>query len=275
LDQEAMNLRAVHAAMPGGMDTIPRLVAYETYCGYPLLIETAIVGPLMNPAAVRAHRDSNCDLLLDWLVALERSTASPADPTWFERLIEQPIAELAHLLSFDDAEQQALEQTHRYTQALRTADFPLVCEHGDLSHPNIILLSDSQVGVIDWELADPKGLPACDWFFFLSYVASALNKARTQEEHLKAFSSAFFGKTAWAGALIRRYAQSIGLADDLLRPLFVACWARYTAHLLLRLTEQQLAGTSVDADSATWLRSNRYYHYWRFTLDHLDQLSWT
>ena len=67
-----------NTATPGGMDSIPRLVAYETYCGYPLLIETAIVGPLMSPAAVRANRDVNCDLLLEWLVTLERSTASTA-----------------------------------------------------------------------------------------------------------------------------------------------------------------------------------------------------
>jgi aminoglycoside phosphotransferase (APT) family kinase protein len=272
LEQEARNLQAVHAATPGGMDSIPRLVAYETYCGYPLLIETAIVGPLMSPAAVRANRDANCDLLLEWLVTLERSTASTADVGWFERLIEQPIGELARLLSLDEGEQQALEQTHQHTQALRSANFPLVCEHGDMSHPNIILLSETQVGVIDWELADPHGLPACDWFFFLSYVASALAQARTPDEHLKAFESAFFGQTAWAGALIRRYTQSMGLADDLLKPLFVACWARYTAYLLLRLSEQQVAA---DADSAKWLRTNRYYHYWRYTLDHLDQLSWT
>lgn len=272
LEQEARNLQAVHATTPGGMDSIPRLVAYETYCGYPLLIETAIVGPLMSPAAVRANRDANCDLLLEWLVTLERSTASTADAGWFERLIEHPISQLAQLLSLDAGEQQALEQTYQHTQALRSANFPLVCEHGDLSHPNIILLSETRVGVIDWELADPHGLPACDWFFFLSYVASALAQARTPDEHLKAFVSAFFGQTAWAGALIRRYTQSMGLADDLLKPLFVACWARYTAHLLLRLSEQQVAA---DADSAKWLRTNRYYHYWRYTLDHLDQLSWT
>ncbi len=272
LEQEAQNLRAVHAATPGGMDSIPRLVAYETYCGYPLLIETAIVGPLMSPAAVRANRDANCDLLLEWLVTLGHSTASPADVGWFERLVEQPIGELARLLSLDDGEQQALEQTHQHTRALRTATFPLVCEHGDLSHPNIIRLSETQVGVIDWELADPHGLPACDWFFFLSYVASAQAQARTPDEHLKAFASAFFGQTAWAGALIRRYAQAAGLPHDLLKPLFVACWARYTAHLILRLSEQQVAA---DADSATWLRTNRYYQYWRYTLEHLDQLSWT
>ena len=276
LYQEAKNLQAVHATKSGGFDSIPRLVAFEPYCGYPMLIETAMVGPLMSPAVVRAHRDMNCNLLLEWLIELEQSTASLADSTWFERLIEQPVTQLAHLLSLNEAEQQASEQTHQHTQMLRTADFRLVCEHGDLSHPNIILLSQTRIGVIDWELADPHGLPACDWFFFLSYVASTMDKARTQDEHMKAFSSAFFGKTAWAGALIRRYARSIGLADELLRPLFVACWARYTARLLMRLTEeQQLAGTPVNADVANWLRNNRYYHYWRFTLDHVEQLSWT
>src|SRR5512141_1974117 len=54
VEREAANLRTAQASRPRGFDSIPRLVAYESYRGQPLLVETALRGPLMDPGRVRA-----------------------------------------------------------------------------------------------------------------------------------------------------------------------------------------------------------------------------
>jgi len=36
----------------------------------------------------------------------------------------------------------------------------LVAEHGDLSHPNLIVDPNDELGVVDWELATTEGCQA-------------------------------------------------------------------------------------------------------------------
>jgi hypothetical protein len=57
----------------------------------------------------------------------------------------------------------------------------------------------------------------------------------------------------------------------LLTPLFVACWARYTAGLAVRIADD---GARLDGDSAEWVRDNRYYRLWSHTLENVERLDW-
>src|SRR5690606_23163251 len=63
---------------------------------------------------------------------------------------------------------------------LRSSALPPVFEHGDLGHPNLVVLADGGIGVLDWETARRDGLPLHDLVFFLGYVALAT--ARPGEE---------------------------------------------------------------------------------------------
>ncbi|HBY96445.1 MAG TPA: hypothetical protein DEP84_21295 [Chloroflexi bacterium] len=276
VEREAANLRAVQASRPGGFDSIPRVVAFETYRGRQILLETALVGQPMDRATVRRDFVGCCDAVARWLAELQQPARDPAgaDSHWFERLVERPLHHFTELFPLSADEASMLERTWELVAPLRGAKLPLVFEHSDLSAPNLMLLRHGGPGAVDWELATPRGLPTYDLFFFLSYVAFALHTPRSTAEYVSAFHAAFFGQSAWARPYVRAYAERLQLPVQVLTPLFVLCWARYTASLLTRLGAAGRPGESLGADTAAWLRANRYYALWHHTLRQVSELHW-
>jgi hypothetical protein len=61
------------------------------------------------------------------------------------------------------------------------------------------------------------------------------------------------------------------LDKAVLAPLFLACWARYTAGLAVRIADDR---SGLDEDGATWVRHNRYYRLWSHALENLGDLAW-
>jgi hypothetical protein len=275
IEREVANLRAVQAGRTGGFDSIPRVVAFEEYLGRPILVETALVGSPLDPAAVRHDQARACQALVGWLAELPRPvrSADQGEVGWFNRLVERPLRHFERVFPLSVEEQRLLERTWELLAPLRDVDLPLVFEHGDLSHPNIMLLKSGSPGVVDWELAEPQGLPTYDLFFFLTYVAFAARGANKGGEHLAAFHSAFFGHAAWARPYVAAYAGRLRLPPHTLTPLFVLCWARYMTSLLLRLDAAPVSGR-LARETADWLRANRYYALWRHAVTNARALDW-
>ncbi len=275
LEKETSSLRAIQASRPQGFASIPRVLAFEPFLGRKMLIETALVGKVMNPAIVREDSEGCCQVILNWLVELHIATRhSPLeDPDWFNRLIERPFQAFMGLFPSTPEENKLLERTWDLVSPLQKADLPIVIEHGDLSSPNILLLQTGEPGVVDWELADLHGLPACDLFFFLTYVAFARANANTNSQHLIAYQQAFFGKNAWARPIITTYTQQLNIDPVWLIPLFILCWLRYMTGLLIRIDYARPSPERIDPQTAEWLRQNRYYALWRYALDHLGEIN--
>jgi aminoglycoside phosphotransferase len=275
VEREVANLRAVQAGRAGGFESIPRVVAFEEYLGRSILVETALVGQPMDPATVRRDRAGCCDALTEWLAALPQPSgrADSGEGNWFGRLVEAPLRHFQNVFPLSAEEERLLDRTWELIAPLRDAALPLVFEHGDLSHPNIMLLRDGSPGVVDWELAEPRGLPTYDLFFFLTYAAFASQNAHTGGGYLAAFHAAFFGRSAWARPYADAYARRLALPPHTLTPLFVLSWARYIASLLLRLDAERTGGRVTSA-TATWLRANRYYALWRHAVMNASALDW-
>lgn len=289
LVREAANLRAVQASRQEGFASIPRVVAFEEVWQRPVLVETAIVGRALDPPTVRRETAGACQAVTRWLgdvqTAGRRAAATESD--WYERLVDKPLAFLRQRVAFSAEDAALLEGTLRLAEGLKDMDLPLVVEHGDLSHPNVLLREDSlqgrlRIGVVDWELADVRGLPACDLFFFLTYVVFALHRARENRRYVSAFREAYAASHPWMTPYVRDYAQRLALPPPSLAPLFVLTWARYLAGLLMRLDSAAADGSPSDGapsdeETATWLRNNRYYALWREALDHVEDLHrhWT
>lgn len=287
--QEAANLQTVQSLRAGGFNSIPRLVAFEEYFGYPILLETALVGQPMDPMMVRRNLTLCCPAMVEWLVSMAWSGDNRQEranlgrlaavdgsmyDNWFARLIEEPLRYFAARFPLSPEEAGLLAKTETLLAPLRTMCLPLVFAHGDLSHPNLLWLESNEPGVIDWELAEPYGLPAYDLFVFLTYVAFAMGKAQRTSQHLAAFQSAFWGKRAWTQPSIESYAKGLGLPVSVLNPLFVVTWLRYTVGLLVRLGHAGSGEGRFGQETAAWLRQNRYYALWRYAVTHADELSW-
>lgn len=276
IEREVTNLRAVQNLRPEGFASVPRVVAFEAYRGYPVLVETALVGRPLDPGAVRRDLHGSCQKVTTWLGDLQSATQVGAAQTanWFDRLVEEPLRYFTERFPVSMEETKLLDQTRALVEPLRSLALPAVFEHGDLSHPNLILLKTGQLGVLDWELADPQGLPAYDLFFFLTYAAFALADARSSGSHLPAFQAAFWGAQSWATPYITDYAQRLQLPSAALKPLFVFSWLRYLAGLLMRLDNAGQEATRLGPETATWLRANRYYSLWQHAVTHAHTLGW-
>ncbi|MGH2521573.1 MAG: phosphotransferase family protein [Anaerolineales bacterium] len=272
--REVSNLRAIQMARPEGFDSIPRVVAFEDYAGRPILVETALVGEPMDRAMIRRDLARCCQSVTRWLIDVQRPGVAANTDGGFRRLVERPLNHFAAAFPLLAEEAQLLKQTWELVAPLNDPALPLVFEHGDLCHPNLFRLKSGELGVVDWELAEPHGLPAYDLFFFLTYAAFAQNSAADNRKCEAAFHKAFFGRSAWARPYVRDYAEQMGLKPHLLTPLFVLTWVRYLSSLLTRLNENDRGGTLGVENLATWVRANRYYTLWRHAVDHAGELNW-
>ena len=274
--REVANLRMVQGSRPEGFSSIPKVIAFEEHASRQFLLETALTGKPMDPPAVRSDQHRCCQAMLDWLGALQEATKQPVgrDGEWYENLVAGPMRRFRTLLPLSQEEREWLAITDELVAPLEHADLPLVFEHGDLSHPNVMWMHDGQPGVVDWELAAARGLPGFDLFFFLSYVAFAKHKARSSGAYLPAFRDAFFGEAAWTIPYIRRYGERLQLPKGTLVALFVLTWLRYTASLLGRLDEAPQSSGVLSTETAVWLRENRYYQMWRYAVTHVGNLHW-
>jgi aminoglycoside phosphotransferase len=271
IEREAANVDEIQAARPGGYEGIPRVVALDEIGGRRALIETALASAPMTPALVRRHPDRCVEAGLGLISELPRA---PAEPAWFERLLERPLGRFA--ARFRDSEDAELvERTLALLAPLRSASLDLAFEHGDLSAPNILISRSWHAGLVDWELAEPRGLPFADLCFFLTYVSLARARARELPAQVRAFERAFLTRDAWTSDVVRRHAAERATPLALVPLLLVACFARYAARLLDRL-DGDLPGFDADArdpvapaeaGTVAWLHDNRYYQFWRRALE--------
>jgi aminoglycoside phosphotransferase (APT) family kinase protein len=268
LAQEARVLTALRERCPQAAGSIPQVVG-RSDGDRPLLIETALPGPLVTAAMLRATPSRCVDEVVRWLMGL--SSAQRNGGTSFERLIAEPLQFFAESFPEGALERDLVARTLEIVGPLDGAPVPRVFEHGDLCHPNLIWLPTDRVGVVDWELAEEDGFPLHDLSFFLAFATFALRRPREPEEHVAAFHEAFFGGGSWARSRVIAYAEGLELDQAMLTPLFVACWARYTAQLVARIAGGRVG---LDDQSAAWVRQNRYYGLWRHTLDNLGELTW-
>ena len=80
--------------------------------------------------------------MIDWLVDLQHPGEPNTDPAWFAQQAEQPLNTFARIFPLTDDERVLLQRTHELIAPLRDMALPQVFEHGDLSHPNILLLAN-------------------------------------------------------------------------------------------------------------------------------------
>jgi aminoglycoside phosphotransferase len=272
LEHEAAMLAALQKLRPGGLPSTPTAIAFEPFRGWPILVETAIDGPPMDPATVRREPDRCIGRVVDWLIDLHHASAAMDRASWYGEFVQQPLEYFARSFPLSPDETALLTRTRALTEPLRAGELPVICEHGDLGHPNLLLPSDGGIGVVDWELASMRGLVGYDLFFFLTFVAFSLERAQSSRKHVDAFSRAFFGRGARMHRFVTDYCRRADLPTHLLTPLFVLCWARYSITLLRRLSDSE--GAQAGSEQAAWLRSNRYYALWRYAVEHAQQLSW-
>ncbi len=267
LDIEAANLRYLFDLRKTVFPGTPEVLAYDNWHGHKMLVETMVPGSVLRPATARANFDSVLQTGRDWLMELHTTTkiATETLPKWRDTAFDNRFNVLATSFILTPQEQVAIEKGAAIGQSIKLPE--LVFEHGDFSAPNL-LLHNGQLGAVDWELADPHGLPMGDFIFFLTFLAFAKNGAQSLKDCVSAFEQAFFSP-GWAMPHLRQFAEFAGIHPSQIAAVFAMCWMRYLSNMLSRLRGDN---PNISAQTAAWLRGNRYYHFWLMAIERMDEL---
>ena len=267
--KEAGVLRELERLAPAVAARAPRVLALDRLGSQSILVETAVGGELLGPEVVRADADralrEGCALIR----ALPLTGRAGEEPEWFARLLGDPLERFLVAVGDPPELRGLVRRTLAHLEPLREAPLPFVFEHGDLGHPNLILRPDGKLAAIDWERAEPRGLPLHDLAFHLAYLAEAGAGVFDRVDQLAVFDATFLRRPgAWGRRVLAQELERLELDRALLAPLVLASWARSAAGFVARLCgddpaagaaagrrpgpEAVLAAVTEDRDFALW-----------------------
>jgi hypothetical protein len=127
--------------------------------------------------------------------------------------------------------------------------FPSVFQHGDPGIWNLLVDDGGRTVFLDWEAAEPDGLPLWDLFyFFRSYAVGAARRDGTRDP-VEGAARHMVDASPLADRLVEAvasYRAAIGLPGSAVEPLALGCWMHRSLKEAMRSTPDRLAsGTSV------------------------------
>ncbi len=234
LAREAAVLRELEQERPqlGG---VPRLRAKGRRAGRLAIVQDAFHGEPLNATLSAATFAAQARRVTRWLIELAGEPRSQPASAWSERLLAAPLAEL----EADFAERLPADLPERARQALaELGDLPLVPEHRDFGPWNVILDASDEPAVIDWEDAEPQGLPGLDLIYFFASAGFA-------GEHLP---------DDVVTSCSENYRSALGITADDFQRLRLLCWIVQSLIALRRLALAETESTPAAADAKLFVR---------------------
>jgi hypothetical protein len=233
--REAEMLRYLERERPD-LPGVPRLISLEETTDIARAIETPVIGRPLHGDLRRETFYWHTALVTDWVVALAGLQATGALETLSREHIDPIKAEFRGTYDAVIDEREWL-QSERLLAGLR--DLPVVPEHRDLGPWNIFV-ADGRLGVVDWESAIPRGLPALDLIYFVMYAAGYAAGVRRDPELVDLYRAVRDPGTSFgmlATAALRRYCAAVGIEPSLLPGLHLLTWMVHARSENLRAVE--------------------------------------
>jgi hypothetical protein len=239
LENERRALELIHEAGFPAAGTLPRPVFFGYEHGLAVLGETAVDGvPFIEQTAATP----DCPLArsaIDWLAELGIATARPpaggvpARAGRLEALFEQ-FRGLYRLSRAHDAFLAA------QVEALAGSEtgLPAVFQHGDPGPWNLLVTAGGEPAFLDWEAAEPEGMPLCDLFHFVRSYGVRVSRAAGTTDPVRSFEEQLLADSELGRLLARttsRFCAAAGLTTELVGPLFYVCWMQRALKEVTRL----------------------------------------
>jgi hypothetical protein len=228
-DERGLELvrRAGEAVAAHAPELTARFAAEEIECS----VERAAVGErlyaVLQEPTPRAAREQLVDAVAEWLIDVEVATRSQgAGP------------DIEHLASEWDVG----------AEELRLPDgIPRVLQHNDPGTWNVVV-DGSDFTLLDWEDAEPDGLPLGDLWYFLGDALAHLDGVAT-EARADYFVRLFRGElpaSQLVFARTRLAVERLGVPEEAVGKLATLCWLRHgSADRERRLAASELEGTAL------------------------------
>jgi hypothetical protein len=250
LEREASFLADLERERPA-LGGVPRLCASGRRAGQVGIVQDAVVGKPLNALASPSEFASLAPKVTRWLLAL----AGDADPQpaaiWSGRLVSDPLDELER----DFAGLVPADLPGRARRALASlGDLPLSWEHRDFGPWNVVISERGDLAVIDWEDAEPRGLPGLDLVYFLASAGFALDGVRSDEidrasESNRRLLDPGTDPGGVATACVEQYRAALGIGEKDFQRLRLLCWIVQSLIACRRLVGGAAEGAPAASDA--------------------------
>jgi hypothetical protein len=247
------------APMPG----TPRVLFTREVRGVPLLGETALSGRPLESLLTHKTLRAWSHKVSDWLTALGRGCTVMPPAHWHETIVEPVFSRF--LQRFGSAvDPGLLAETEGILRTIGA--LPAVPEQRDFGPWNLLVTSDGELAVLDWESAELAGLPVLDLLYYLAYAGFYVDGAHDPETRVVSYRRSLDPGThtgAIRSECVARYLGALGVDRAQLKPLRVLLWLIH-AESEFRHAEADAGGvpsTSVLAHSfflALWAEEVRH-----------------
>jgi hypothetical protein len=227
LDREAEVLSDLARERPA-LSGVPRLRASGSSVGGRAVLQDAMLGTSLWTAMRRQGFATLAPVLTKWLVSLAGNPPLQAPSEWRQQLVGNPIEELeAHhggLLpdGFAGRARKALADL---------GAMPLVWEHRDLGPWNVVIRANGGPAAIDWEDAEPRGLPGLDLIYLLTTSALLIDGAlddMSDTERIVGTYERLLDTGTETGLVVARcfatYRECLGVDEADFQRLRLLCW---------------------------------------------------
>ncbi|HEY8169612.1 MAG TPA: phosphotransferase [Candidatus Limnocylindria bacterium] len=260
---EAEHLAAL-AASPIERGSIPELVTLDRVSGHAVLVESALRGRPLDRPLVRRNPGGWIMAARGWLEGMPTSDSGPDDDVGV--IADEALDRIASAVTGNEPASDLVARAWQSMAPLRHQSLPRPFEHGDLSHPNILVLDGDRLGVIDWETATRHGVPLHDLCFFIGYVA--LSTGAPGEPPFEGLLRVLAHRDWGAVGALRGELDRLGVDRELMPALVLCCWTRSLARIMDRL------GFVPEAEATSGsMRRDRYYAMWEGTVRGYEQLA--
>jgi aminoglycoside phosphotransferase len=244
LENECHALRLLHDRGLSAHGALPEVVFFGHHSDLAIVGETAI-----NGAQFRARTKATADCpyarsAIDWLIDLGAATADPtaATPPHVAERLELLFNRFAQHYQLAPADRDFLTEQIALI-AGSPAILPLVFQHGDSGVWNVMVRDDGVSVFLDWEAAEPQGMPLWDLFYFIRSFAMSVARTAGKQDSLSVFRQQFITDAPLSPLLIeatKRYCTRSGVPTQLVAPLFYTCWMHRALKEVTRLSAARL-----------------------------------
>jgi hypothetical protein len=212
--------------------------------------ELAVLGESMiagEPFRKQTGATADCPYFqngLDYLLELAAftSNSSAASPVRVSEALEVLLSRFLQIYKISPRHRAFLEDQ---IESIKNdcSDFPLVFQHGDPGTWNALVTPSGRVTFLDWEAAEPQGLPLWDLFYFIRSYSVGVARSHGVHARIEGFDQQFLCDSPLSRSVIstiKDYSQRIALSEKLVEPLFYTCWMHRALKESTRLVPDNL-----------------------------------
>lgn len=225
LRQERENLNALEMRTHGELYGVPAVLSYQERGETAALGETILSGAPLYQGLSRRTFEPLARTATEWLIEFAHATAVPARESDFQgRIVEPVFADFVKNYG-EVADPDLVRSAGEMLAKLNPRE--LIFEHRDFSPWNLLLDSAKKAVVLDWESAEPRGIPGLDLIYFLAYLAFFQNDVFRTGRFVETYRAlldpnTFFGKVF--AECTARYAARVGMDPSDWHALRVLTW---------------------------------------------------